>query len=304
MKAMGVLIGFMLLGSLSETVVGQEMEPRIYATLPAGLNFVAVGYARSTGSVVIDVAVPIEDFRMTMNQGILGYARAVNLFGRSGMVQVLAPYVHGRAEAVVAGQDTSRTLTGFADPRIRMSINLLGGPSLTLGEFARYRQRTIVGVSLQMTVPLGAYDTSRQLNLGSNRWGFKPEMGVSQPFKRWTFEVYGGVWLFTENNAFRGVSTVKQDPLWTLQGHVIYAFRRRGLWAAFNSTFFSGGKTKVDGVVQNSFQANFRFGATLAVPLAQRHALKAVFSTGVATRFGQDFDSLGLFYQYRWGGGL
>jgi hypothetical protein len=45
-------------------------------------------------------------------------------------------------------------------------------------------------------------------------------------------------------------------------------------------------------------------GLTFALPLNLHHSLKFTFSTGVSTRTGTDFTSVGVFWQYRWGGGL
>jgi hypothetical protein len=48
-----------------------------------------------------------------------------------------------------------------------------------------------------------------------------------------------------------------------MQGHVIYGFRR-GIWASLDATYYSGGRTSVDGVEGDDRQASVRVGATLA----------------------------------------
>jgi hypothetical protein len=45
-------------------------------------------------------------------------------------------------------------------------------------------------------------------------------------------------------------------------------------------------------------------GATLAIPRQPRNSLKLYASNGVSSRTGNDFDLLGLAWQYRWGGGI
>ena len=279
----------------------QELEPRIYSNLPMGLNFAVAGFARSAGEVLVDASLPVEDFNIEANMLFLGYARSLNLFGKSGQVQIVTPYVFGEARAILAGQDTLRPLSGFADPRIRIGINLIGAPALGLKSFGEYHQKSILGISLQLVPPFGKVDQERRVNIGSNRWSFKPELGFSQALTpHLILEIYGGVWIFTKNTEYLMSSVLSQDILWTSQSHLIYTFGRGGPWIAANATFYSGGATYIDGLRQKTFQENYRLGLTFSLPFSMNHALKINFSTGVSTRFGQDFDTFGIVYQYRW----
>ena len=69
-------------------------------------------------------------------------------------------------------------------------------------EFVKTRRKTIVGTSLTVTGPTGEYNGTKLINLGTNRWGFKPEVGVAVPKGPWDFDAYFGVWLFTDNDNF------------------------------------------------------------------------------------------------------
>ena len=98
-----------------------------------------------------------------------------------------------------------------------------------------------------MTAPTGQYDGKKLINLGTNRWGFKPEVGVAVPKGRWDFDAYLGVWLFTDNDDFYpGGRRRSQDQVVALQGHASYTFRPR-LWAAVDATWYQGGGATVDG---------------------------------------------------------
>ena len=44
----------------------------------------------------------------------------------------------------------------------------------------RIEMRTLVGVSLTVAPPLGQYDDTKVINLGTNRWSVKPEIGLSR----------------------------------------------------------------------------------------------------------------------------
>jgi hypothetical protein len=280
----------------------QNLEPRLYLPLPTGLNMVVPSYTYSSGAVVVDGTLPITDFRSTTHMATLAYVRTFGLFGRSAQVQAVTPLVSGTARAVVAGQDTSRDLHGLADPQLRLAVNLVGGPARRRAELAGVRFGTVVGASVSLGLPLGHYDHDRYLNVGANRWALKPELGVVQPLgPGWALEGYAGVWLFGHNTAFLDTATVTQEPLWTLQGHVVRAFGRRG-WLALDGTLVYGGSTLVNGTVQNTFQRNVRLGATGGWFLGGGHGLRAAFSDGVYTRLGGDYFVLSLGYSYAWGG--
>ena len=202
-----------------------------------------------------------------------------------------------------AGQPVQRSIHGLANPAFRLSANLVGAPALTLQEFAAYRQDLIVGASVQVGVPLSQYDPTRLLNIGTNRWSVKPEVGVSKAIGNWTIEGQAAVTFFTDNDDFFGGSKRTQDPLVALQGHLIHSFRS-GIWAAFDVTYFAGGRSTIDGVVKNDLQQNWRLGATLAIPVDRRNSIKFAASSGVSARTGNNFDLLAVAWQHRWGGGL
>jgi hypothetical protein len=71
---------------------------------------------------------------------------------------------------------------------------------------------------------------------------------------------------------------------------------------ALDGTWFRGGATSIDGVSENTFQENARLGSTAAWFINNHHALKAAFATGVTTRYGGDFNTFTIGYQYAWGG--
>ena len=216
---------------------------------------------------------------------------------------MVLPYAWLSGSADVAGQPREREVSGFGDPRFRFSVNFYGAPALSLQEFAGYRQDLILGASLQVSAPLGQYDAEKLVNIGTNRWSIKPELGLSKAFGPLTLELAAGVSMYTDNHDFFGGKTRAQDPIYSLQGHVLYNLRS-GIWAALDGTYYTGGRTTIDGVEGNDLQKNTRLGATVALPVNRHHSVKLYASTGVSTRTGSDFDAVGIAWQYRWGGGL
>ena len=92
--------------------------------------------------------------------------------------------------------------------------------------------RTTLGASLSISAPTGQYDPDKLINIGTNRWAFKPEIGLTIPHGPWMFDVFAGVWLFSANPDFFGGVHREQDPMPTLQGHVSYTFRPQAVAGA------------------------------------------------------------------------
>jgi len=281
----------------------QDIEPRAYSNAPVGVNFLIAGYAHSHGGLSLDPSLPVTDARLESSAAVLAYARVLDLWGVSGKFDAIVPYASLSGTADYAGQPVQRSIHGLANPAFRISANLIGAPALTLQEFASYRQDLVVGVSVQVGVPLSQYDPTRLLNIGTHRWSVKPEFGVSKAIGSWTIEGQAAVTFYGDNADFFGGSTRTQEPLYALQGHVVHSFRS-GIWAAFDLTYFTGGRSTIDGVPKDDLQQNWRVGATLAIPVDRRNSIKFAASSGVSARTGNNFDLLAVAWQYRWGGGL
>ncbi len=281
----------------------QDLEPRAYSNIPVGLNFIIAGYVYTAGGVLFDPAIPIENANIRIHGTVFAYARSVKIGGMSGRIDMVLPYAWLSGTADFQGQPASREVSGLGDPRLRMTVNLLGAPALPLSGFKDYRQDLIIGVSLQVFMPASQYDNDRLVNIGTNRFTFKPEIGISKTVGPLFLELSGGAAFYTVNNDFYNGKTRSQKPIGSIQGHVVYSFKR-GIWTSLDGTYYWGGKTTLEGVEGNDLQKNSRFGFTFALPVNIHNSLKLYLSTGVSTRTGSDFNLIGVAWQYRWGGGL
>jgi hypothetical protein len=291
---------------LALTVSGacaQDLEPRAYANTPVGMNFLVAGYSHMWGGVTVDPTIPLKDAGLTVEGAFLAYAHSLEVFGQSGKFDVIVPAAWLSGHASFAGQSHERGISGFADPKFRFSVNLYGAPALTLSEFADYQQDVIVGASVQVSAPGGQYDPEKLVNLGTNRWSVKTELGVSKRWGPLTLELAGEGTFYTDNDQFLGHHTRSQDPVYAVQGHLIYSFEY-GIWGSLDGTWYAGGSTRIDSGPSRDLQENTRIGATLALPISRQHSVKLYGSTGVSTRTGSNFDQVGIAWQYRFGGGL
>ena len=284
-------------------VCAQDIEPRAYSNTPIGVNFLIAGYAYTSGGVAFGPSLPITNPDLKTSSAVFAYARSLDLWGMSGKFDATVPYTFLSGTADYRGQTVPRNVDGFANSSFRLSINFYGAPALTLKEFADWEQDLIIGASLRVNPPWSQYDDSKLVNIGTNTWSFKPQIGVSKALGPWTLEATAAATFYTENHDFFGGKTLSQSPLYSLQGHVIYGFRS-GIWASVDATYFVGDRTTVNGVLNSDLQQNWRVGGTLAFPVDRLNSIKFYASKGVSARTGDSYDLIGVAWQYRFGGGL
>jgi len=292
-----------ILGLMYPSVSDADIEPRSYSNIPIGLNFLLAGYIYQSGNIAFAPTIPIANAKLETSSAFLAYVRSLDVWGKSGKVDVIIPEVWLSGEAEVLGQQKTRQISGFADPTVRFYVNLFGAPALSPKEFANYKQDTIVGVSVAVTAPGGQYDPQKLVNIGTNRWSIKPELGISKAWGALTAEAAAGVYVFTDNNQPYQGNTLAQTPMYSFQGHLIYNFTQ-GIWGALDTNYYTGARTITDGVAADNLQQNWRVGATVAFPINRQHSIKLNGSTGVYSRTGSSYDIIGIAWQYRWGAGF
>lgn len=288
---------FLLLFFLFGKMFSQDLEPRVYANVAKNLNVVAIGYVFMNGNVLTDPSLPITDFTVHSHNAAVNYIRIFGLYNKLARVQVSLPYTYmDGSQTRTNGDVLTGSRSGLADMKIRFGINLLGSPALDKSEFKDFEQKTILGVSLVTSVPTGKYYDDKQINIGTNRWAFKPEIGVSKRFAHVYAEAYGGIWFYTDNNDFLG-KKLEQKPTYSLQAHASYYFKNH-MWIGFNTNWFFGGKTITDGVSDDSQIDNWRVGGTFSTPVAKGQSIKFQYHIGAYTNNALDYYALSLAYQY------
>jgi len=219
------------------------------------------------------------------------------------------PYGVGTFEGKVFEQQRSIYRSGLFDAVFRVSVNLVGGPAMSLPQMRQWRKKRLLGASLKVIAPTGQYDPTKLVNLGTNRWTFKPELGFSQTFGgHWVLDAYASAWFFTENPEFfsnnpdfhTGTQSQTQDPIGAVELHLSYDVRPR-LWTSLDGNFWYGGKTSVNGVENPvTLQKNSRVGATASFPLTRHGSLRVSYARGAYIRFGGDYRILSAAWQYSW----
>ena len=294
------LIVLLLLGAATPGAA-QNLDPRSFVNTPVGINFVTAAYGYSTGNVLFDAAIALDNADLTVQGPNGGYARALDLWGLSGKVDGALGWACADGSALFNGAPVSRSVCGLSDPTAHVSVNFIGAPALTLREYPKYKQNILVGAGFRVTAPLGQYDPTKLVNIGTNRWSFKSEIGASKQSGRLTLEFLGSVTIFTANTDFLGGHEQSQAPLYSGQINVIYTFRS-GIWGGVGGLIYAGGATTTDGGAPSEPQQNTRGGAVLVFPIGTHNSVKAYWSTGVSTRTGTDFNTFVVSWIHLWGG--
>jgi hypothetical protein len=276
----------------------QDLDPRAYVRIPVNVTFLVTGFGYSHGGVVTDPTLPVQDLHAAIESPSLAVGHSFSLFGKTAQVSAALPYAWAQLSGVVTGSSQSTTRSGFSDARLRFSVLFLGAPAATINDLVKTERKTILGASLSIVTPTGQYLPEKMINLGTSRWSFKPELALSQPVgKRWLIDIYSAIWIFSKNDSFYPGSSVRtQDPMGSFQGHISYNIRPN-MWAAINMTFYTGGRTSVDGSEKNDRQSNSRIGATVVLPVGKLNSVKMAISTGAIVRYGADFTSVSIGWQ-------
>ena len=170
-------------------------------------------------------------------------------------------------------------------------------------QFSKWKQKTILGASIRVIAPTGQYSSTRLINWGFNRWGFKPEFGYSRRWTKWVLDGYGGAWFYTTNSADFHIprpAPQTEEPIGSFEGHLSRDFGL-GTWVSLDGNFWWGGVTTLDGIRNPATrQTSSRLGGTAAFRLSKHQSIKASYSNGTYIRFGGNWQQVSFAWQYSW----
>jgi hypothetical protein len=295
-------------GSLAADVCcAQDLAPRAYIITPIHSNAITLTYSFFDGSLLFEGTIPITGANARVSVSIFNYTHSLRLFGRTANFTGSLPYGIGNLRGTVVGAEAFAYRSGLLPASFRFSVNLVGGPAMNVAEFRKWRQKTVVGISLRLVPKTGQYDPTKLINFGANRWAFKPELGFSRRWGHWILDAYGGAWFYTANPEFfshnqfsSGTNTQTQSPIGSFEGHLSYDFKPR-LWVSLDANYWFGGTTSLNGVENfSTLQKNSRIGATAAIPLTRHQSVKLSYNNGAYIRYGGNLQNISVGWQYSW----
>jgi hypothetical protein len=274
-------IVFIIVVSLfGANLFAQDIEPRRWTPMPLGIHALGIGYANTNGDIFFDPLLQAEDVTVKVNSFVMQYVQPFKLGNRLARLDVTLPYSFARWDGLLAGVPTTVKRNGFSDPRLRLSLNLIGPKAIGLKEMMEYMKshptNTIVGVSIAVTLPLGQYFDEKILNLGSNRFVFRPQIGMVHNWGKWSYELTGSVFLYANNNNFANGKTKKQDPIFALQTHLIRRFNPK-IWASLSFGYGLGGQSIVNNQPNNDARGNLLLSPAFGYSLTKRQAIKIAY---------------------------
>jgi hypothetical protein len=268
-----------------------------------GINQLEFGYAFGHGNASIDPSLTITGASLNLNQLTIDYTRYFGLLHHLMWVEAAIPVA--RLGGAITGTSIEGSTTAAGDSSYALAMLLKGGPALTPAQFADYIPTTALGASLTVTAPTGEYTADRVLNLGSDRWSFKPEIALSRPFgleQKWQLDAYANASFYTDNTSYRGREILRQEPLVGLEGHISYSFTE-SLWLSFDTRYSFRGATFVNGADQNNAQQNVIVGSEMNVSINSRHSLLFEIGKVAVHQNSPDVVGFSVKYDYTWGEG-
>jgi hypothetical protein len=291
---------------LCQSGCAQDLAPRAYIVTPVHSNAITLAYGFYSGNLDFG-NIPITHAKAHASVPVLSFFHSMNLLGRTASLVIFLPYGVGSFGGTVLNTGTNVYRSGLLDSVYRVSVNLKGGPAMSVDQYSSWKQKTIIAVSIRVVAPTGQYDSTKLINWGNNRWGFKPELGFSRRSGHWIIDAYGGAWLYTANPEFfsrnqynRTVSAQTQDPVGAFEGHLSYDVRLR-LWASFDGNFWFGGKTSLNNIENPATELrSSRIGGTVSIPVSKHQSIKLSYSNGAYIKYGGNFQNVSVAWQYSW----
>jgi hypothetical protein len=284
--------------------LAMEFEPRQWSHLPLGTNFAGIGYAYTDADISFDPVLLLEDVNMELHTWAGKYIRTFELFDKSARIDLTQAYQEGEWTGLLDGAPASTSRSGWSDTFVRLAVNMYGAPPLERSEFVAYRsglrEETIVGMGLVVRLPTGEYMDDKLINLGQNRFAFRPQLGISHTRGKWTTEVTGEAAFYTDNDEFFNGNKLEQEPLYIVHGHLIFTFRP-GLWVSASAGYDYGGENTINGVKKDDNKQDVGWALSFAYPVNRQTGIKATYiGSRKLESTGMDSDTLIASLSFSW----
>ncbi|MNC24079.1 hypothetical protein D3C75_721210 [compost metagenome] len=225
---------------------------RDYVPAPAGVDLGILYYVHKQSDTYVADNKKI-DAKFSSDLVVARYVHFMELGGMIIDPQIILPM--GNLNVDIPGAVDDRR-SGMGDAIFLSSFWFVNNPD----------SKTYIAFTPYITAPTGKYDSTQPgVSLGSNRWSYTAEFGLSQGFGDNTYvDLIAAIDFYGNNDDYFGRQQ-KKDDLITLQA--IYSYNLTPtLWASAKYSYVNGGETEVDDIRQNDRTT----GQTVALGLAKQ----------------------------------
>jgi hypothetical protein len=271
------VLGALACAAMSGTAQAQGDGPRAWLFAPDGLNAVSFTWMdlSSNYNFAGDILIPGAD--LDANVEALSYTRFFGIGGRFAQVQAVGIFGGLGGEVTLGpgsplpgfppGVYRTRRFRGFSDPTLTFRLGLAGAPALKLPEFVKHKQGFQLYGLVQVGVPIGEYETTQLVNLGTNRWAIRLGPTMVVPFRGGAtptyLEIVPTVSFFTRNDDPVGEAAERtQEPQFITESHLTHNLTPK-FWVGGDFRYQYGGETTTDGVKDNNRANALGAGVTM-----------------------------------------
>lgn len=265
-----------------------DNDARDYVPLPAGTTLLATYFNHVSATNFYSKGKKVSsDTNLGANIGVLRPVYYTQLGPFTMDPQAIIPF--GEESLHVNGTGGGEVKSsGLADPIVTATVWFINDP----------KSKTWLGFTPFLTVPLGEYDKNKAINLGANRFAFKPEIGFVKGFGNLLFDLTANVEFYTDNKDFSPAGvTLKQDPVFTVETHMSYDFNQ-SFFTSLDYFYHNGGKTTVAGVKQDDAKDDHTLGLTLGFMLSPSYQLLLKYKQDLSVENGLKTNTIGARIAY------
>ena len=278
----------------------QNTEASRWSLLPLGVNAVGAGYGYSFGDLYFDPLLDVEDVSISAHTFVVSYLRPIKIANRLARLEVLVPFNIADWEGLLQGAPATLNRTGFADPRLRLTANIIGPPASGPKELREYFIEnpvyTTVSASISVTLPIGEYFEDKLINLGQNIFVITPQLGMLHYWNKYSLEGTLSLNIFTNNNNFASGKTKKQQPTYSIQSHLSRSFKK-GYTASAGIGYGLGGQSIVNRNPNSDHRADIQAAASFGFPVAPKQGVKIIYIRSQTLKdIGSDTNSFVMVY--------
>lgn len=228
-----------------------------------------------------------DDFNLESNIQIFRPIYYFKTSGNMATVQALIPF----GDVSLDGKDTgnvSFSSSGLGDISILTGMWLIDDPI----------SKTWFGISEWIKIPTGEYDNNRVLNIGTNQWAFKTEMGLAKGFGNFYLEFIPSAEFYTDNSDYGpSGSDLEKEPVFVSESHLSADITKTFI-ISLDHYYKKGGETSISGASMGDEASNHSAQISFIMKMSDNQRLLLQYLEDLEIKNGPKTTRFGLRYTF------